>query len=201
MGLHRSEGVLIIFNLLYIVGFTIYYLAQKNYEFMLYIAVLVILLIVLGVIQRRVRFPLFLLWMISIWGLLHMMGGGVHLPDGQVLYRWVPVELYNAHDANGEFVILKFDQVLHFYVYFVMSFVVLHLLRPVLKPGARRWYVYAFVIVASMGLSVINELIEFAAVIWLGRTGVGGYFNTMLDLVFNTLGALVGGVILFFGKK
>lgn len=199
--LKRGEWILLIFNVAYILWFLPQYIAQENYEFIFYIGVLVIFLVLICAIQRRVRFSYTILWMLSLWGLFHMLGGGLHLADGHVLYRWVPVELYNAHDTNGEFVILKFDQVLHFYIYFVMSFVVLHLLRPLLPSGKRPWYVYGLVVIASMGLSIINELVEFSAVIWLGRTGVGGYFNTMLDFVFNTLGALVGGLILFFQKK
>ncbi|HLC54816.1 MAG TPA: DUF2238 domain-containing protein, partial [Candidatus Nanoarchaeia archaeon] len=136
-----------------------------------------------------VKFPVLILWMLSVWGLLHMLGGGVHLADGTVLYRWIPIELYQGIDS--EFVLLKFDQILHFYIYFVMSFVLAHLVRNKMQ-GMKPLYVGLFVALASMGLSVINELIEFGAVLFLGKTGVGGYYNTLLDLLFNTLGAVVG---------
>jgi putative membrane protein len=52
-----------------------------------------------------------------------------------------------------------------------------------------------------MGLSVVNELIEFAAVVVSPSTGVGGYVNTLLDLLFNTLGAVSGAVIHRLIKK
>jgi len=185
----KGEWVLILFNLLYIVAFTIYYVARQNYEFMVYIGVLVLLFAVVFAIQRRVKFPVLILWMLSVWGLLHMLGGGVHLADGTVLYRWIPIELYQGIDS--EFVLLKFDQILHFYIYFVMSFVLAHLVRNKMQ-GMKPLYVGLFVALASMGLSVINELIEFGAVLFLGKTGVGGYYNTLLDLLFNTLGAVVG---------
>ena len=185
----KSEWVLILFNLLYIVAFTIYYVAKQNYEFMVYIGVLVLLFALVFAIQRRVKFPLLILWMLSVWGLLHMLGGGVHLADGTVLYRWIPIELYQGVDS--EFVLLKFDQILHFYIYFVMSFVLAHLVRNKMR-GMKPIYAGIFVALASMGLSVINELIEFGAVLFLGKTGVGGYYNTLLDLLFNTLGAVVG---------
>lgn len=191
----RGEWRLIVFNLLYILGFTFYYAAQRNYEFMLYIGVLVVLFVLVFFLQRRVKFSYTLLWMLSIWGLLHLMGGGVHFPADKVLYRWVPVELYNAHDTAGEFVILKFDQILHFYIYFVMSFVLAHLFSTYISRTSSSVRVAFFVILASMGLSVINELIEFGAVVYMGKTGVGGYYNTLLDLCFNTLGAVVGGII------
>ena len=188
----KSEWVLILFNLLYIVAFTIYYVAKQNYEFMVYIGVLVLLFALVFAIQRRVKFPLLILWMLSVWGLLHMLGGGVHLADGTVLYRWIPIELYQGVDS--EFVLLKFDQILHFYIYFVMSFVLAHLVRNKMR-GMKPIYAGIFVALASMGLSVINELIEFGAVLFLGKTGVGGYYNTLLDLLFNTIGAVVGAWI------
>lgn len=192
----KNEWVLVIFNLVYIAGFTVYYLLQKNYEFMLYIGVLVVIFATLVWFHKRVQFPNFILWMLSIWGLLHMLGGGLRLSSGEVLYRWIPFELYNAHDAAGEFVILKFDQILHFYVYFVVSFVLAHVLMRITKSDAKPFYFYFFVAVGSMGLSVVNELIEFAAVVVspLG-TGVGGYVNTLLDLGFNTLGAVTGAFV------
>ena len=188
----KGEWVLILFNLLYIVAFTIYYVARQNYEFMVYIGVLVLLFAVVFAIQRRVKFPILILWMLSVWGLLHMLGGGVHLADGTVLYRWIPIELYQGVDS--EFVLLKFDQILHFYIYFVMSFVLAHLVRNKMR-GMKPIYAGIFVALASMGLSVINELIEFGAVLFLGKTGVGGYYNTLLDLLFNTIGAVVGAWI------
>ncbi len=185
-----NNWILIVFNLAYILGFTFYYLAKQNYEFMLYIAVLVILFVLVFFVQNKVKFSYTILWMLTIWGFLHMLGGGVRVGDS-VLYRWIPIELYNAHDATGEFVILKFDQILHFYIYFVMSFVLAHLLFK--KIGkVNPIYFYGVIALASMGLSVLNELIEFGAVVFLGNTGVGGYYNTLLDLVFNTLGAVVG---------
>ena len=133
--MRKGYLALIVFNLIYIIGFTIYYLSIKNYEFMIYIGVLVALFVLVCAIQRRVKFDYTILWMLSIWGLLHMAGGGVQWPGDEVLYSWVPYEFYNGGDALGEFVILKFDQVLHFYVYFIMSFILVHLLHGKMKCG------------------------------------------------------------------
>src|SRR3989344_5201640 len=189
----KGYWFLVLFNLIYIIGFTIYYLSIGNYEFMIYIGVLVALFVLVFAIQRRVKFSYTILWMLSIWGLLHMMGGGVQWPGDEVLYRWVPYEFYNAGDALGEFVILKFDQVLHWYVYFIMSFVLVHLLKGKVK--IKPLYFYTLVALASMGLGVVNELVEFAAAVGVQDTGVGGYYNPSLDLVFNTLGALSGAIV------
>ena len=41
-----------------------------------------------------------------------------------------------------------------------------------------------------MGMGALNEVVEFMAVLNAPETGVGGYFNTALDLTFNMLGVL-----------
>lgn len=197
----KNYWPLIVFNSLYIFGFAIYYLSARNYEFLLYVGVLIALFFAVAWLQKRVNFSKAVLWMLSIWGVLHMLGGGLRLPSGAVLYRWVPFELYNAHDQLGEFVILKFDQILHFYIYFVISFVLAHLLTFITKESIRPLHFYFFVAIGSMGLSVVNELIEFATVVVSPNTGVGGYYNTLLDLVFNTLGAVSGAAVHFWIKR
>lgn len=200
MNLSMRYAALLAFNALYIMGFAFYYLTRANYEFMVYIGVLVVLVVCVSFLQRKIKFPLVILWMLSIWGLLHMMGGGVQIGE-EVLYRWVPLELYNAHDALGEFVILKFDQILHFYIYFVMSFVLAHVLVRLTKTDIHPFAFYLFVVLGSVGASVFNELIEFAAFLYVGHTGVGGYINTLLDLCFNTAGAVVGALGHFFFSR
>jgi hypothetical protein len=49
----------------------------------------------------------------------------------------------------------------------------------------------------------VFEIIEFAAVLILPSTGVRGYFNNELDLVFNALGAIVivGVIEIYLGLK
>ena len=69
----------------------------------------------------------------------------------------------------------------------------MHLLSGVVK--VKKWYFYLVVALASMGLSVVNELIEFSTVVYIGSTGVGGYVNTLLDLLFNSLGAVCGALV------
>ena len=197
----KSEWLLLTFNLAYITGFTVYYLLQRNYEFMAYIGVIVVLVALVAGFQHRIHFPHFILWMFSVWGLLHMLGGGLRLSSGMVLYRWIPIELYNAHDILGEFVILKFDQILHFYIYFAMSFVLAHVLARITNKEVKPLYFYFFVVIGSMGLSVVNELIEFTAVIISPNTGVGGYYNTLLDLLFNTFGAITGAFVDYAYRK
>ncbi len=198
MGIRKGEWLLILFNLAYIIGFAIYYVSMQNYEFLLYIAVLVVLFAVVVFTLRTTKFDYLILWLLSIWGLLHMMGGGVHI-GSEVLYRYHVISLYQGIET--EFFILKFDQVLHFYVYVIMTLILVHLMKPIIEKSRRKGYLYLLAALASIGVGALNEIVEFAAVVFLGQTGVGGYYNTALDLVFNTLGAFVGLAVVKLRKQ
>jgi hypothetical protein len=49
---------------------------------------------------------------------------------------------------------------------------------------------------AGLGAGALNEIIEFAATVIFPDTGVGGYVNNSLDLVFNLLGAVVAMAVI-----
>jgi putative membrane protein len=49
---------------------------------------------------------------------------------------------------------------------------------------------------ASMGVSAMNEIMEFLIAVTLERNGVGGYENAMLDLIFNFTGAVVALIVI-----
>jgi putative membrane protein len=51
--------------------------------------------------------------------------------------------------------------------------------------------IFLFAVLASVGVSALNEIMEFVISITM-ENGVGGYENTMLDMCFNFVGALVG---------
>ena len=55
------------------------------------------------------------------------------------------------------------------------------------------------VVLAGLGAGALNEIIEFFITVMLQNTGVGGYENTALDLVFNLLGAI--GAMIYIRKK
>ena len=93
--------------------------------------------------------------------------------------------------GDGELRILKYDQVVHFYGFAVTAIVLWHLLRTNFPELRGTWTIYCFSALASMGLGCLNELIEFAAVLGLPDTNVGGYYNTALDLAFNSAGAVI----------
>jgi putative membrane protein len=194
MPLKPTEWEVLAFTLAYVAGFGIWFVLIGNLEFLWYIATLLLFVVLIGTTIRRTRFPPLILWALSIWGLAHMAGGGIEV-DGAVLYalKLVPIA------GDGEFTILKYDQVVHFYGFAVTALVLWHLLQlhyPVLRNS---WTIYVFPALASMGLGCVNELIEFAAVLSIPDTNVGGYYNTALDLLFNAAGAVTAVLLIRLG--
>ncbi|WP_343081580.1 DUF2238 domain-containing protein [Ostreiculturibacter nitratireducens] len=186
MKITRSEWAVFWFTVAYIAGFSVWFLTIGNYEFIWYIVTMVVMIALVGFNLRVAEFPVGLLWALTLWGLAHMAGGGVPVGDS-VLYAKVLVPL----TENGELTMLKYDQLVHAYGFGVTAWLLFHILRrnhPGMQGG---WSIYVYPAIGSMGLGSVNEIIEFAAVVSMSETGVGGYFNTALDLVFNAAGAII----------
>ena len=189
--LKPRERIVALFTAAYVVAFTAWFLIRGNYEFVVYVITMLILIALVGRSLRSAEYPSSMLWALSIWGLLHMAGGGVPVGES-VLYSAQVVPL-SPPDGEGTF--LKYDQFVHAYGFGVTAWVLWHLMRrhyPVLDGT---WTIYVYPALAAMGLGAVNEIIEFIAVLSVPETNVGGYVNTALDLVFNAAGAVAAMVI------
>jgi len=62
-------------------------------------------------------------------------------------------------------------------------------LREVVVIKTHTVFIAATAVFAAACFSIINEIVEFLAVVNLPETGVGGYHNTVLDMIFNLGGA------------
>lgn len=187
MNFSRSEKAILAFTALYTAAFAVFFIRKLNVEFVAYVGVIVFIFALLYGTLHKTRIPASILAGISLWGLLHMLGGSVQTADG-VLYAW---KIFPFFDGGGEFYILKFDQVVHAYLYAVVALLFLHLLRNYFGNTHSQFLIGFIAIMASLGVSAVNEMIEFIAVLTVPDNGVGGYHNTVLDIVFNFAGALV----------
>ncbi|MFZ1987685.1 MAG: DUF2238 domain-containing protein [Minisyncoccia bacterium] len=188
----RGRILVLAFTLLYVFIFSTWFITQGNYEFIWYVSVMFVIMAIIACTLRTSAFPNYILWMLSVWGLLHMLGGGIPVGDS-VLYGYRLFDLYTG--SSPDFVLLKYDQVVHAYGFAVAAIALAHILS-LRAQGFGMFGRVMFAALGAIGLSVLNEIIEFAAVLMLPDTWVGGYYNISLDLVFNTLGAFVG-VLLF----
>ena len=190
MNIKPFEWAVLGVTLSYTAIFGAIFLSAGNSEFLWYVVTLLILVGIVAVGQRKAEFPAWILWTLSLWGLVHMAGGGVPV-DGSVLYAHVVLTVY----AAGEFVFLRYDQIVHFYGFAVTALVLWHLLRRHFPVMAGTASLLVFPVLGAMGLGAVNEIIEFIAVVVFPNTNVGGYINTALDLVFNAAGAVFAMVL------
>jgi len=194
--LKRGHIILGVLNAIYIIAFAWYYIGIKNYEFLWYVAVLVFFFLLIFLTLHRSKFDYTILIGLSIWGFLHMAGGGI-IVNGNVLYAYHIIDIFE----RGDIYILKFDQFVHAFGFFVATLVGYSLLKPYLNKDTNYKVVYFLLICVGMGLGALNEIVEFIAVVVFPSTGVGGYYNTGLDLVANMLGSIIAVIFIHFKRR
>ena len=191
----------LIFTGLYMVLAVAGAMGAGNREFILYISVMMVVITTIFMVHRRYPLTVPLLWSFSVWGLLHMAGGLVTIPQGwvrdgphAVLYSWWLIPRY-----------LKYDQLTHAYGFGITSWLCWHVVKGALRspdgsPVRPTPGMLLLCVAAGMGFGAFNEVVEFAATRILPDTNVGDYANTGWDLVANLVGSLITVVIIRWGK-
>ncbi len=176
----RREAPILLFNIVYISVFASMAASGRNYEFLLYAGVVIVLAAWILYKQRTVRFHRTVLWGLSLWGFLHMAGGNVSAgPDVLYSVQLIPV-------------VLRYDQFVHGFGFGVATLVCHHLLKPYLRAEGNRIRALAMLtVLMGVGIGAVNEIVEFIAVKTVPETHVGGYDNTLWDLIFNLIGAVL----------
>jgi len=161
--------------------FSVYYFTIKNYEFIMYIFVILIFFVLILLTNNRVNYSNTSLWGLTIWGTLHMAGGGIPV-KGDVLYKLILIPITES--------IFRYDQFVHIIGFGVATLIMFEVLKPKLRP-IKHWTAISLVVVmAGLGVGAVNEIIEYVATLLTPETGVGGYDNTLLDLISDLIGAL-----------
>ncbi len=190
---------LIAFNIAYMLAAVITALRGGNSEFIFYIGVMILLMGTVLLLHRRLGFSMLVMWGMSLWGLLHMSGGLVPVPQSwpingetRVLYSWWLVPGY-----------LKYDNIVHGFGFGVTTLLCWEALRTRIagRTGATErtsitptWGLVVLCGAASLGFGALNEIVEFVATLLMPNTNVGGYINTGWDLVSNLVGVSVAMV-------
>ncbi|OGG43982.1 hypothetical protein A2841_01320 [Candidatus Kaiserbacteria bacterium RIFCSPHIGHO2_01_FULL_48_10] len=175
-------------TLLYTVGFSVWFVISGDGEFIWYLLqFFIFILIACAVLWHVPDFPNPLLTLLVFVGGMHMAGGGVPVGD-TILYG---VRLFTFYDGGQpDLYILKYDQLVHLLGFGVAALAFRYFLMrsaPSLRALPRAF----FAILAAVGLSVVNEISELIAILLFERTNVGGYYNLILDLAFNFIGAIL----------
>ena len=198
----RNLRSLAIFTTLYIIAAAISAELTNNTEFIFYLGVMIVTIAGTMFIHHRVRLPIPLLWCLSIWGLLHMMGGMVPASGTWQTTGHINV-LYNLWLIPGY---LRYDQLIHAYGFAITAWLCWECLSYIVRSYSQANLAPTFgaltlCVFASNGLGALNEVIEFMATLLFAETNVGDYTNMSWDLVFNLIGSIIAAVIIRIKKS
>lgn len=173
---------------------------QKNWEFLYYGSTLVVIMLGVAWLDRRVQLPLYVLWGLFAWLVLHLAGGMISVPQSMVDTGMTNYTLYNVRLAPW---LPRYDQAVHAFGFFMSTLAAWraisvasdHALRPTFGPLLAAGLI-------GMGCGGVNEVIEFIATRIMPHTNVGGFDNTGWDLVSNMVGCMLAMlVIAFTGRR
>ena len=116
------------------------------------------------------------------------------------------VILHNSSLYSLHFFALKFENFLHFFGGFTLAIIADRILREKLSRIKR----FTLIIILALGIGAITEIVEWSGYTILGE-GEGLFFfgvgdedswnNTIIDMIFNMLGATLMGFITLFRKR
>ena len=201
-GLSAVEIAVLAFTLLYMLAWMIAAVVIGNSEFVFYLVVMCVLIVLVGLVHRQVRFHIAALWGLSIWGLAHMAGGLMPIPSSWPILGESHV-LYNWWIVPG---LLKYDQLVHAFGFGLVTWICWQCLRTSFNNRGMdvrpSFGLLTLCVAAGMGFGAANEVVEFVATLILPGTNVGGYSNTGWDLVANSCGAIIAaGLILIRSSR
>ncbi|MFP4402125.1 MAG: hypothetical protein ACLFPL_02740 [Candidatus Nanoarchaeia archaeon] len=191
--------LLIVLNLLYIIPSTYIFLQRSNIEFLAYLAIVLLLGVIFIRFLQKGYLKLHEMYLLSFWGLLHIMGGLLIFSNGSNLYSQV---LINIIDNGGGYVILKMDQVIHMYGFGLAAYIMHRILHEKTQTTqTSSIFIGIFAVIIAIGFGALNEVVEFMVVLLVEFHGVGDLYNMGFDLIFNLAGAILGAGIQYLRLK
>ncbi|MFC5049468.1 DUF2238 domain-containing protein [Rubritalea spongiae] len=189
----RIAGV-VAFTLLYQCGLAILAVIQHNYEFLYYSAIQLFFVALLCIAHKRIHYSISLLWLLSLWGLLHLASGIFFVPES-----WgetgEPKALQNFRIISQ----LRYQHLEHFCGFFLVTWVSWQTLCSIIHTRYQRRLMPTFGLLllcatSSMGYGAFNELAEFLATKIMEDTLKTGYQDTSWDMVANTAGVFFASI-------
>ena len=181
MDKEKELRLILVFTWIYLIFFILLAAARKNYEFVFYITVICLLTIITILHHKQLHLRPAIVGGLSLMGLMHLAGGNLYFNG---------IKLYDIYSFQN---FIRYDQIVHTLGFFVATFVSYSLIRPYLDIRVKHHplILSIILILIASGFGAINEVLEFAAVLFLGAAqAVGDYYNNAWDLVFNLLGTI-----------
>lgn len=190
----RKKNYLILaFTLVYLVAFTVNAFSQTNFEFLYYTFLTVILIFVIIKLNKRLYLDSFIILNLSLLGFFHLLGGNLNLQDRR-LYDFFLIPGLPWH----------YDNFVHTYGSFIATLALYSLLSNYIDQKIKqKYFIFAFILMLmAMGVGTIVELLELCAVLFFNAARqVGDYYNNAFDLYYNTVGAALGTIFIYFYRE
>lgn len=184
--IEKKHIPLIVILVFFIFVFGWKFLFPLNYEFLIYIFVILVFFALILYTNKYVKYPMIVLWFLTIWAILHMAWWGIIIGD-HVLYQQILIPIVNS----WEWQIFRYDQFIHIFWFFTATLMSYAIIREKLKIQKVWFWLGLVLVMAGCWFGAFNEIIEFIVDTSLPESWVWWYINTSLDLVSNFIGSVL----------
>ena len=135
--MENKNYVIFIFTVVYLAAFTINGIYWGNLEFLYYAVLMVALIYLVIILDKRLHLAFFILFNLSILGFLHLLGGNLYLGD--------VLRLYDFYFVPG---VIRYDNFVHIYATFIATLALYSLLANFIDEQVRqRYLVFALILI------------------------------------------------------
>ncbi len=187
MKLKKELDLITVITSLFIIFAGIFAFFQGKIEFFGWSVILLFIFLSLVHFRKKLHLTVWILIGVSVLLLMHFLGGLIHI-SGAPLY-------------NFSFGFFRYDNIAHAFGSVIMVILTYNFLSSYLSRKAKEYKPLRLAIILilfTLGLGAANEIFEFGAVMTLSSTNVGDYYNNMLDLIYNFIGAAIGSVLIIY---
>ena len=168
-----------------LIAFGAAFLLRKNYEFIIYVGVIIVCLALIAATLFKARYSFATLIGLTVWSAMHLSGGTFHI-NGTLLYEIILIPL------SQKYPILRYDQLVHTWGFAIATLTMFDVLRPLLKENLKGYIALSIVVImAGLGVGAFNEIVEALVAVMVPESGVGDYVNTALDLIADLVGSIL----------
>jgi hypothetical protein len=163
-------------------GFVAYGLAVDSPFVWIYVPITIVLAVAVFFIHRSVELSMSSLWWL-VAAAIGNLAGGIYLIDGQPLY---------VKRLVGD---IRYDKPFHTVATAIGAWAAYEVVAKWAVGRASRPAIAVAAVLVAAGLGALVEIVEFVGSIVIENANVGGYGDTMLDLVVNTAGGAAAVII------
>ena len=190
-----AHWVLAAINAILVIGFGGRFILQLNYEFVIYVLVILLILSLIYASFDAIKYRLVTLAGLTVWSAMHLAGGGLFLTEGR-LYDFMIFPLSETYP------VFRYDQLVHIIGFGAATLAMHDIICPYLKQiRTGSIGITIVLLMAGLGAGAFNEIVEFIVNTVVPESGVGGYLNTSLDQCSNFIGASIAVTYLWLSKK